>query len=119
MEKVPQAPKFLDEMKQRLVAERAQLRQRLGHEAHQEHGNYQANMPDYGRNDEENAMEVADYTANAATTEAEESRLKEVEAALQRITQGTYGRTLDGQSIPEERLRANPAATTIVKPAGE
>ncbi len=71
-------------------------------------------FPEYGRNDEDNATEVADFTAASSTADALKQRLIDVQAALLRITAGTYGITDTGRVIPEDRLRANPAATTIV-----
>ena len=109
------SPEFIAEMKQKLEAERQKLTQELGTVAHKHDGDFSANYPDYGRNEEDNASEVADFVATAATTEAGEARLKEVEQALERIEAGTYGTTSDGELIPEDRLRANPAAPTIIK----
>lgn len=54
--------------------------------------------------------EAADYAANANVTATLQARKKEVEDALQRIVDGTYGKDEDGNPIREERLRANPAA---------
>lgn len=110
----PQA--FIDEMKAKLLAEQAELQQRLGGHSHQEHGDFQADYPKYGRSDEENADEVAEFLTTKATTEAEGTRLKELTAALERIAANTYGVTSDGSLISEARLRANPAATTIIAP---
>ncbi len=107
---------FIEEMKKLLLEEQSQLKHKLGVLAQQHHGDYQATVPDYGRNEEENVTEVADYTAFSATTEAAEERLKSVEEALRRIEDGTYGVTKDGELITENRLRANPAATTIITP---
>lgn len=108
--------KFIEEMRQKLVQEKTELEQRLGRIAHKsEDVGFEADFPDYGRNDEENANEVADAVVLSATTEAMESRLKEVEEALERMNDGTYGLTDSGEVIPEGRLRANPAATTTVK----
>ncbi|PIT98087.1 MAG: hypothetical protein COT71_02675 [Candidatus Andersenbacteria bacterium CG10_big_fil_rev_8_21_14_0_10_54_11] len=98
-------PQFIAEMKANLKAEQQQLNAEVA--ATKE-------FPDYGRHEEENATEVADYQAAAATEDMLSRRREEVEAALQRIDAGTYGITNDGQLIPEERLRANPAATTTV-----
>ena len=106
---------FIEEMKQKLMSELAELENELKIGAHKEHGDLQANYPEYERKDEENAMEATDYAADVATTEAEESRLKEVRAALERIEQGEYGVTNESELIPENRLRANPAATDIVR----
>jgi RNA polymerase-binding transcription factor DksA len=109
------SPEFIAEMKQRLEAEREMLAKELKTVAHEQAGDFTADFPDYGRNEEDNATEMADFVATAATTEATEARLKEIEAAIERIEAGTYGKTSEGELIPEERLRANPAATTIIK----
>ncbi|MEX1112674.1 MAG: TraR/DksA family transcriptional regulator [Candidatus Andersenbacteria bacterium] len=108
------SPEFIQEMKMALQEEEQDVRAKLERLARKEEGDYQADFPDYGRKDEENASEVADYQASYATTEALEARLEEVGAALKRIEAGTYGATGDGEEIPEDRLRANPAATTLV-----
>lgn len=109
------AEEFIAEMRERLTSERDQLLTRLGHHAHQDHGDFVATAPEYARDEEENAMEAADQVALEGITESEEARLKELQAALGRIESGTYGVTRDGELIPEARLRANPAATTTVK----
>lgn len=108
------SPEFVNEMKTALDREAQEVRDKLTRLAHKDEGDYQADFPDYGRNEEENASEVADYQATFATTEAIEARLEELEAALKRIEEGTYGLTAEGEEIPEDRLRANPAATTLV-----
>ena len=106
---------FIEEMRGRLLEEREQLTKGLGALAHKENGDFQANFPDYGRNEEENVTEVADFAALNATTEAAEARLKEVDQALASIENGSYGVTPEGELIPEDRLRANPAAASLAK----
>ena len=106
---------FIEEMKQRLLEEKKQLSKGLDNLAHKENGDFQANFPEYGRNEEENVTEMADYAALNATTEAAETRLKEVDDALRSIAEGTYGVTKNGEMIPEDRLRANPAANTLAQ----
>lgn len=45
-------------------------------------------------------------------------QLKQVELALSKIKDGTYGKcAVCGEKIPEARLEANPAATTCIKHA--
>ncbi len=105
---------FISEMKQKLLKEKGQLEAVLAKHAHKEHGSYQANYPEYERDEEVNAMESADAGSIQATTEAEEARLKNISAALNRIKEGTYGLTNSGELISEDRLRANPAANTII-----
>ena len=92
-------------MKQRLLDERNILTGEVKESAH---------FPDYGRSEEENATEVADYEALQATNTAVTQRLEEIDLALDRIDKQAYGVTEDGVLIPEGRLRANPAATTVI-----
>lgn len=108
------SPQFIDEMKQQLLTEKSRLEADLGATTHSEQGNLVADFPDYGRNEEDNATEIADYSATSAAKEEKEARLRELEAALSRIEAGGYGLADTGQLIPEARLRANPAATTLV-----
>lgn len=112
---MPHAAAFIAEMKTKLEEELVLLKRELRTVAHQQDGDFSADYPDYGRNEEDNATEVADFVAVNATTQAAEARLQEVEEALGRIEQGSYGQTAEGELIPEERLRANPAAQTIIK----
>ena len=94
---------FIDEMKTRLQEELTVLK-----------GEVIEENPDYGRSEEDNATELADYEALTAASSSASMRTEEVEAALSRITAGTYGVTEEGVEIPENRLRANPAATTVI-----
>lgn len=53
------------------------------------------------------------FAANTLITDNLELRLDEVDAALERIEQGTYGVCkISGEPIEKDRLEANPAATT-------
>lgn len=52
-----------------------------------------------------------EFEAELAQEQALELRLREVDQALERIGGSTFGRCLNcGEEIPDERLRANPAA---------
>jgi RNA polymerase-binding transcription factor DksA len=97
-------------MKQKLVEEKTRLEADLNIIASKKG----AKFPDYGRSDEDNATEIGDYTATAATETALTERLRSIDEALQRIQDNTYGITAEGEFIPENRLKANPAATTLV-----
>lgn len=60
---------------------------------------------------EESADEVEDYEIRRETEHALEERLASVNAALERITNGTFGISVKtGKLLPVEQLRANPAA---------
>lgn len=100
------SPQFIIEMKARLEQEKGQLEHEI---------DAMAQKPEYGRGDEDNASEVADAGNLTATVDATKGRLESINEALARVAKGTYGLTDDGELIPEARLRANPAATTLVK----
>jgi RNA polymerase-binding transcription factor DksA len=105
---------FIEEMKGKLIEEKDQLEKELGQIAHKQNGEYSTDFPSYERDEEENANESADFIALQSTTQAMKDRLEEVNKALGRIESGNYGVSAEGEVIPENRLRANPAATTIV-----
>jgi RNA polymerase-binding transcription factor DksA len=56
------------------------------------------------------------YEENTATTRRLNDRLLQIDAALERIDAGTFGICeVGGKEIEDERLKANPAATTCKK----
>ncbi len=60
---------------------------------------------------EEQADIREEYESELAQEQSMELRLREVNEALQRIAENTYGRCLTcGEKISEDRLSANPAA---------
>jgi len=64
-------------------------------------------FPSYGEQDDENASEVADYSARLPVERELERALSEVKAALVRLSQGRYGLCEKcGQPIDENRLLA-------------
>lgn len=105
---------FIKDMKAKLEEERAQILDEFKDDSHMTDGEVQANFPDYGRSEEDNVTEMEEYQSLAAITATSKQRLIEIEDALGRIEAGKYGLTDEGQEIPEARLRANPAATTLV-----
>lgn len=104
---------FLDEMKKRLTEEKQELEKRLGKFASKdEHSkdNYDANFPDRGDESDENAQEVAEYSRDLGVEKVLEKQLHKVNAALEKLDDGTYGVSPDGGEVSVERLEANPAA---------
>lgn len=105
---------FIKEMEGALLEEKKVLEAELSALGTKHEGDFRPNIPEYGRDDDDNVTEAADYEALASTTETIEDQLASVVAALKRIEDGTYGVTAEGETIPEERLRANPSATTLI-----
>lgn len=108
---------FIAEMKSVLEEEQTRLESGLARIAKQtgKGGSYDADFPDYGDDEDENAMEVAEY-GSAINLERElEKSLRDVKNALERIEAGTYGvDKYTGELISEGRLRARPTSTSSV-----
>lgn len=87
-----------------------------------EPGSYRAKFPNFGEENyldagSDSADEVEAYEVNLSVTPQIEAHLQKVNAALERIENGTYGKDVNtGEDISVERLRANPAAETAIKP---
>lgn len=106
----------LDQFRQRLEAMRDETRAdiaRLDQEAmidSQTEGYGVKNHP------AEDATDVFDRERNLAVENEMQRELDQIERALARIADGTYGICeIGGEEIPVERLEARPAATLCIK----
>lgn len=64
----------------------------------------------------ETADEIEEYENNSAILSKLEEQLRDVNLALEKITDGTYGKCdVCGKEISEERLNANPASLTCIE----
>lgn len=116
---------LLQEFEQRIQQRIVQIKEELGTVATPDVGDhvpgeYAAKFENFG---DENALEpdsdspdeVENYEVNLAVTGELERELKRYEAALARIKAGTYGKDIHtGEAIALDRLRANPAAETVI-----
>ena len=105
--------KMQEDFKQQLVQEKARLEDELARLANKEGDEeYEAKFEDLGRSEEDNAEEVENYAANLSITDTLEKNLKDVNDALERIKDGTYGKcaNCNEKDIKIERLKAYPAA---------
>lgn len=115
---------FQNELEQKLREEKAALERDLGQFAARDPKNpenWDAKFPsldDSGASYSDDALEtsaeeITEYETRREEEHAFESRLKEVNDALARLQNGTYGVCIKcGKEISEERLRANPAAAS-------
>ena len=79
-------------------------------------GGYTTKFNEVGNDEEDNAVEVTDYTGNLALEDTLETELHKVQDALFRVKTGSYGTcTVCGNPIDLERLRAYPAAATCTQ----
>lgn len=114
------------ELKQKLEAEKKRLEKNLASAGERDpHAkeNWDAAFPNMGEDHnasssmlEESADEVEEYDRRLETEEVQEERYQDVLRALAKFETGTYGLCeICGQEIPEERLRANPAARADIE----
>ena len=104
---------FLQEMRKRLEEEKERLEKELSRFARPtgREGEYESVFEDLGRDKDDNAHEVEMYQDKLALEQTLEKRLKEVQEALDRLEQGTYGICQKcGKEIEKERLQAYPEA---------
>ncbi len=105
--------------KEKLLAEKATLEEDLidvARENPDQPGDWEAipNEHDTAAFEENTAGDAVDgYETNNAVVNTLEPRLRDINAALERIEKGTYGACeICGEEIDKDRLEANPAATT-------
>jgi len=109
----------LETIKSKLADERKKLEDDLANFAKKDSkiaDNYQSNFPKYGDKEEENAAEVAEYSDRLSLEHALEKQLRDVNKALESITQGKYGICSHcGKEIEEKRLMVRPTSTSCVE----
>src|SRR3989338_322513 len=112
----------LDFFRKKLEEEKARLERELGTIAHRNPDapeDWTVSQPDMNVMPaaKEEVADVEEELENAAGVEYNlESRLRDINEALEKMRQGKYGAcAVGGEPIDEARLRANPAALTCVK----
>jgi len=114
----------LDFFRKKLEEEKARLERELGTIAHRNPDapeDWTVSQPDMNVMPaaKEEVADVEEELENAAGVEYNlESRLRDINEALEKMRQGKYGAcAVGGEPIDEARLRANSAAVTCVKHA--
>jgi len=110
---------LISTIKKELLARKQQILDTLSDIARSdphEADNRTSKFPEYGNKPDENAQEISDYTANSASEKVLEKTLSDIDGALQRIENGTYGICkYCGQPISPKRLQARPVASARIK----
>jgi len=111
----------LTKLRALLEAEKSELFEKLASFATEDKapkGDWDARYPQFEEHPADitdNADEVEEYEKDLDLEYNFEIRLKEVNDALERMKNGTYGKcAICGKDIPIERLHVNPAAATCV-----
>jgi DnaK suppressor protein len=107
----------IEQYKEKLLAEKARLESELatvGRINPDNPGDWEAVPTDVNQREADpnkRADNIEDYENNTAILKELETQLLDVNDALKRVEDGTYGKDEStGEPIPEERLNANPAA---------
>jgi len=112
-------PKILNELKEALLKEKAELEadlKRIAKPVDAPRGDYETSFDEVGTDREDNTTEVEEYADNLPVEMTLEKKLKDVIDALGKIEKGTYGICENcNQEIDIERLKANPSARTCIK----
>ncbi len=106
----------LEKIKEGLLARKEQIVKELKEITEGEEGkSHKVKFPEYGSKSDENAQEIDEYTKNLATDKVLESTLRDIDGALKRIEDGTYGicKYCD-EPIAKKRLEARAVASACV-----
>ncbi len=77
--------------------------------------NRSAKFPEYGSKPDENAQEVSEYSTTLVTEKILEKTLEDINKALKRLEEGTYGTCkYCGEIINPKRLLARPIASSCI-----
>ena len=107
---------FIKQQKNKLLEEKKKLEEELAFVANKDKsGDYEAKFQDLGSDQDANALEVEQFEQGLAVEHDLDNLLKRVNAALERISSGEYGKCSMGDEIEEERLRVVPWAETCIK----
>jgi len=120
LKKIFMQKKFLEEIKEFLLTEKTRLEKELAQFAHRNpkavETDFNSDFPNMGDEEGENAAEVAQFTDNLSLEDELEHALRDVEGALKRVEEGTYGLcNYCKQEIDEKRLQARPTSSSCIQ----
>ncbi len=108
--------KFIKKMEKQLLAEKKRIEDDLADYVDKQDKNSKTVFPEYGDHNGENASEVMSYNNAVAIKNTLDKALRDVNGALQRIKNGTYGICkYCKQEISPERLEARPTSSACIK----
>ena len=109
------APELIEAIKKELLERKENLEKQLltfTERDPRQKDNFNADFPDFGDKEDENAAEVAAFEGNLSMEETLEQSLEMINRALNKIKDGEYGLCEKCQQpISEERLKIMPTAT--------
>ncbi|ASK62887.1 hypothetical protein CFK37_12385 [Virgibacillus phasianinus] len=110
--------KRLEHFKNRLLDMKHDLEDQLEQDGHQGPNESASELADYDNHPADMGTEQFEQERDAGMKQEKRDQLKEINDALERMENGTYGVSeISGKPIPEERLEAEPTATILVEEA--
>jgi len=107
---------FIKKMEKQLLAEKKRIEEDLADYVVKQGKNSKTIFPEYGDHNGENASEVMSYNNTVAIKNTLDKALRDVEDALQRIKNGSYGVCkYCKQEINQARLEARPTSSACIK----
>lgn len=105
---------FLSSIEQSLIEEKKKIADELAKLTPPRQAGEGA-FPEYGDEEEDNAREIADFTANKPLELTLEKSLRDIDKSLERLKKGTYGICKYCEKpIDEKRLLARPTSSACV-----
>jgi RNA polymerase-binding protein DksA len=108
----------LKTLEEKLFEEKAKLEEELSRFAQRNPNNsedFNADFPQLGEKEDENASEVAEYSKDLTLERTLEASLRDVNKALERMKDGSYGTCkYCGKPIDEKRLMARATSTSCI-----
>jgi DnaK suppressor protein len=103
-----------------LLAERAEVQRLLAATEEEQQEAREAEVESESGDFGDAGLPLTEEGTDEAIADTLSDRLAQVDRALKRLDEGTYGRSIrSGQPIPDERLEADPAAELTVTEAAE
>lgn len=110
---------ILEKIKQDLIEQKEKILQDLNivtEKDEHEKDEHRAKFPNLGDKPDDNVQEIDEYTTNVATERILETSLRDINSALKRIEDGTYGTCkYCKKEISEKRLMIRPVASACVE----
>lgn len=111
--------KTIEEIKKQLLEGKVKIKKdltALSKKDSHEVDNMTAKFPEYGDKADENAQEINDYSTNLVAEKVLEKSLEDINNALERIDNGTYGICkYCHQPIGKKRILARPTAGACIE----
>lgn len=110
-------PEFLSNIFNILTKEKGKIQRELSsfQGVNPETANFNTKMPNFGDEEDDNVQEIEQFTVNKPLEVILENKLRDVDAAIERLEKGTYGICkYTDTPISTQRLLARPTSSSTI-----